>query len=150
MTTKIISSNLVNVKPQLNLNISLCSFEDCLNYLDYSINNNDGDSFKLALKVLKDKFNYGISTTYLKQFCNTQKFKNQHIAYMLKKSDYKTIKSTYAYKVFDLLITLEEFNKLENSLNSFKEKCFNEWLLNDGYFMVNDLRFKYADFLNDF
>jgi hypothetical protein len=131
------------------------TFEDALNYLDWSINvfagvgNMDtakkGKAFADAVQVIKQRFGMGLSTHYLKQnFCQNRKHKNNHITYMLDLAGYKTEPTKTSFKgaivngrrcivpkIFDVLITQEEAKAKEQRLQVFKEKCIAEWQARD-------------------
>jgi hypothetical protein len=125
-------------------------FQDVLDYLDWSINvfagkgdmdvSKKGKAFLDAVLTLRTRFNMQISTHYLKQFCDNRKHKNQHIKYMMSLADIKTspIKTSFkggivngrrciVPKIFDMLVTKQEYQEQDSRVQAFKEKCLAEW-----------------------
>jgi len=126
------------------------TFQDCLDYLNWSINvyagrgNMDvaqkGKAFSDAIKTLKERYGWQISTHYLKQFCEKQKHKNLHIQYMLRMADMKTtpIKANFkggivngrrciVPKIFDMLISKQEWEGKEIRAKEVWENANAEW-----------------------
>jgi hypothetical protein len=126
------------------------NFQDALDYLDWSINvfagkgNMDttikGNAFADAVQTLNTRFGMQISTYYLKQFCQAQKHKNLHIAYMLRLADMRTNPTKTSFKggiangrrcivpkIFDMVISKQEFEDKENQITKFKEQSMAEF-----------------------
>ena len=127
------------------------SYEDCLNYLSWTIdtqaNKNftaeqKGQAFFNAVKTLKESFGVGVSTQFLKRFCDSEmRGKNLHILYMLRVGGFMDITETpnrymvnpsqVAFKdyrkTFDFLVFPNEWNNQKARENDFKAKCIKEW-----------------------
>ena len=147
------------------------TFQDCLDYLDWAINvfagkgnmsvEKKSKAFVDAVQTLHNRFGMKMSTHYLKQFCEKQKHKNLHIAYLLRLADYKTSPTKTSFKgaivngqrcvvpkIFDMLITKQEWEAKEEQAQAFKDKCISEWDARDKELEQQKLNLKKLEIVN--